>query len=489
MTATGAATAPALPWQSRNEGLRVGGRVQARDRVIEVRYPYTGALVGTVAMASAADVRRAIGFGASYRSPLTRHERYSVLMGARALIAARREEWAHRITLESGLCLDDTRHEVDRAGDVLLFAANQALTDDGQVFSCDVTAHGRARKVFTLREPLLGLIVAITPFNHPLNQVVHKVAPAVATNNRVVLKPSEKTPLSAVAFADVLYEAGLPPAMLQVVTGDPAEIGPALLGDPRVDLVTFTGSTAVGRDVAARAGSRRVVLELGGIDPAIVLDDADLEAAARLVAQGAYRNSGQRCTAIKRVLVQDRVADAFVGLLLGETARLRAGDPLDAGTAVGTLIDEAAARAVESAVDEAVAAGAVLVHGGARAGAAYPPTVLDRVTPRMGLVSHEVFGPVAPVIRFGDDDDAVAIANASRYALSAGVFTTRLDRATRFVHALHAGSVNIGEVPGYRIESTPFGGLKDSGSGHKEGVIETMKAYTNVKTYSLPWAH
>jgi len=478
---------PRSSWQPRSEGLRIGGENQLRNRTIEVRYPFTGEVVGTVAKASPEDVRRAFSVATGYRSPLTRHQRYTVLMRARELIDQRREEWARLITMESGLCLKDTRHEVGRACDVLLFAANQALVDDGQVFSCDLTAHGKARKVFTLREPLLGAISAITPFNHPLNQVVHKVAPAIATNNRVVVKPSEKTPLAALALADTLYEVGLPPPMLQVVTGDPAEIGAALVDDPRIDLVSFTGGTEVGKRIAALAGYRRIVLELGGIDPAIVLDDADLEEAAVLVAQGAYRNSGQRCTAVKRILVQESVADRFAELLARQTREVQCGDPLDADTDVGTVIDEAAAQRIEAAVDDAIGAGATVLHGGARKGAQYPPTLVDHVRPGMNLVTEEVFGPVAPIVRFASDADALRIVNSSRYALSAGVFTGSLDRATRFVSELHAGSVNICEVPGYRIESTPFGGIKDSGLGYKEGVVETMKAFTNVKTYSLPW--
>ena len=240
-------------------------------------------------------------------------------MKAGAIIASKRDELARLITLESGLCLKDSQYEVGRASDVLLFAANQALVDDGEVFSCDLTAHGKSRKVYTLEEPLLGAITAITPFNHPLNQVIHKVAPAVATNNRVVLKPSEKTPLTAFALADILYEAGLPPAMLSVVTGDPAEIADELLTSANVDLVTFTGGVSIGKYIAAKAVYKRQILELGGNDPIIVLDDADIEEAATLAASGSYKNSGQRCTAVKRMLVQESVADRFVELLVEKT--------------------------------------------------------------------------------------------------------------------------------------------------------------------------
>ena len=408
-------------------------------------------------------------------------------MRAGATVAAQQEALARLITLESGLCLQDSRHEVGRACDVLLFAANQALVDDGSVFSCDLTAHGKSRKVYTLREPLLGVITAITPFNHPLGQVIHKVAPAIATNNRMVLKPSEKTPLTALALADILYAAGLPPQMLSVVTGEPAELADELLSSPEVDLVTFTGGVAIGKSIAAKAAYKRQVLELGGNDPLIVLEDADLEEAARLAVSGSYKNSGQRCTAVKRILVQESVADRFVELLVEKTRAVKYGDPFDPDMDMGTVIDEAAAQRFEALVNDAVARGAQLLIGNVRRGALYSPTVLDRVTPDMTVVREETFGPVAPVIRFATVEDAIRIANGTAYGLSSSLCTNRLDLITRFVRELHVGSVNVREVPGYRLEMTPFGGIKDSGLGYKEGVIEAMKSFCNTKTYSLPW--
>ena len=471
----------------RTESLRIAGEKVAGDRHFEVRYPYTGEVVAVVPNASVDDVRRAIDIGAKFRSSLTRHERYRILMKAGEIIAKRRDEIARLITLESGLCLKDTLYEVGRASDVLLFSANQALVDDGQVFSCDVTPHGRRRKVYTMREPLLGVITAITPFNHPLNQVIHKVAPAIATNNRVVLKPSEKTPLAAYVLADILYEAGLPPPMLSVVTGDPREIADELLTNAQVDLVTFTGGVAIGKFIAAKAVYKRQVLELGGNDPIIVMEDADLDEAATLAASGSYKNSGQRCTAVKRILVQSKVASRFVDLLLQKTKALKVGDPLDPSNDMGTVIDEPAAKQFEQRVQEAVAQGAKLLAGNERVGALYPPTVVDQVTPEMTLVKQETFGPVSPIIRFDTIDEAIAISNSTAYGLSSAVCTNRLDYITRFVTELQVGTVNVREVPGYRLELTPFGGIKDSGLGYKEGVLEAMKSFTNTKTYSLPW--
>jgi aldehyde dehydrogenase (NAD+) len=471
----------------RTETLRIAGERVACARSFEVRYPYTGEVVATVPKATVDDVRRAFSIARAYRSTLTRYDRYRILMKAGEIIAGRRAEIARLITLESGLCLKDTLYEVGRASDVLLFAANQALVDDGQVYSCDLTPHGKKRKVYTMREPLLGVIAAITPFNHPLNQVIHKVAPAVATNNRVVLKPSEKTPLAAYVLADVLYEAGLPGPMLSVLTGDPREIADEMLTHPDVDLVTFTGGVAVGKYIAAKAVYKRQVLELGGNDPIIVMEDADVEEAATLAASGSYKNSGQRCTAVKRMLVHASVADDFVDRLVAKTRAVKHGDPLDPATDMGTVIDEAAAREFEARVDGAVALGARVLAGHVRRGALYAPTVVDRVAPDMPLVKEETFGPVSPVIRFGSIDEAIAISNSTAYGQSSAVCTNRLDYITRFISELAVGTVNVREVPGYRLELTPFGGIKDSGLGYKEGVLEAMKSFTNTKTYSLPW--
>jgi putative phosphonoacetaldehyde dehydrogenase len=320
-----------------------------------------------------------------------------------------------------------------------------------------------------------------------MNQVAHKVVPAIATNNRMVLKPSEKVPLSAILLADILYEAGLPPQMFQVVTGDPREIADELLTNSNIDLVTFTGGVEIGKYIARTVGYRRMVLELGGNDPIIVMDDADLEEAANLTVSGSYKNSGQRCTAIKRIFVHDKVADEFVEKIVNKTRAWHFGNPADLKVEMGTVIDESAAQLFESRVNEALAQGAKLLVGNERQGALYSPTVLDHVSPHMALVHQETFGPVSPVIRFSHIDQAIQMVNGTAYGLSSSVCTNRLDVMTKLINELNVGSVNVREVPGYRLELTPFGGIKDSGLGYKEGVLEAMKSFTNVKTYSLPW--
>jgi len=475
----------------RVESLRLAGEKigadRSGDRCITIRNPYTGQPVGSVPKATLAEVQRALQIARDYKPKLSRFDRANILNQAAAAVRSRTAEIAALITAESGLCLKDSTYEAGRVADVLMFGANECLKDDGQSYSCDITPHGRSRRVHTLREPLLGAITAITPFNHPMNQVAHKVVPSVATNNRMVLKPSEKVPLSALLLADILYEAGLPPEMLSVLTGDPREIADELLTNPNVDLITFTGGVPIGKYIAAKAGYRRVVLELGGNDPIIVMDDADLDEASSLAVQGSYKNSGQRCTAVKRILVHEKVAARFTDLVVDKTRAWTYGDPSNPKLEMGTVIDEAAARSFEARVNEAIGQGARLLAGHQREGALYSPTVIDRVDPKMTVVREETFGPVSPIISFGSVDEAIAIVNGTAYGLSSAVCTNRMSDIMRFVQALHVGTVNVREVPGYRLELTPFGGIKDSGLGYKEGVQEAIKSFTNLKTYSLPW--
>ncbi|QEX17912.1 phosphonoacetaldehyde dehydrogenase [Hypericibacter terrae] len=466
--------------------MRIGGKLVGSDRVIEVFNPYNNQVIGTVPKAGLEQIREAYEIAAAYKPKLSRYDRSKILRRTGELLDARRQEIAEVITAESGLSLKDTLYEVGRAYDVFVLSSTLCLQDDSQTFSCDLTPHGQKRRIYTQRDPL-RCITAITPFNHPLNQVAHKVAPSIATNNKMVLKPSEKTPLTALLLADVLYEAGLPPEMFQVVTGDPREIADEMLTNPNVELITFTGGVAVGKYIANKMGYRRAVLELGGNDPIIVMEDADIERAATLAAGGSYKNSGQRCTAVKRMIVHEAVADEFVEKLLAKSKAWKYGDPADPKTEMGTVIDEAAARYCEDMTNDAVTKGAKLLYGNVRKGALYSPTVLDHVPFDCPLVKQETFGPVSPVIRVKDIDHAIRVSNSTAYGLSSGVCTNRLDYITRFVSELEVGTVNVWEVPGYRIEMSPFGGIKDSGLGYKEGVLEAMKSFTNVKTYSLPW--
>ena len=472
----------------RHEPMRIAGKKVDADGVVPVHYPWNDAVIGTVPAGNAEHARTAFEIAAAYQPKLTRYERQRILLTAADMLVARKEEVSDLITLELGISKQDSLYEVGRAFDVLTLSGQMCIQDDGQIFSCDLTPHGKARKIFTTRQPLLGVISAITPFNHPLNMVSHKLAPAIATNNRVVLKPTELTPLTALALAEVLYEAGLPPEMLSVVTGNPATMGDAMITDPDADLVTFTGSVRVGKHIANTAGYKRIVLELGGNDPLIVMEDADLDKAAELAVAGATKNSGQRCTAVKRILAVEGIADEFSALVAEKAKKLKCGDPMDPATDVGTVINERSAILFESRVNDAVANGANVLHGAPRKGALFAPTVVDHVPHDCELVLEETFGPVIPIIRCPNDiSEVIRVSNSTAYGLSSGVCTNRLDYISRFVAELEVGTVNVWEVPGYRIEMSPFGGIKDSGLGDKEGVVEAMKGFTNVRTWSLPW--
>ncbi|MCB1385612.1 MAG: phosphonoacetaldehyde dehydrogenase [Nitratireductor sp.] len=477
-------------FEVRHDAMRIGGeKVTTRD-VVEVRYPYSEQVIGTVPAGTAEHARRAFEIAASYKPKLTRYERQQILFRAAELIRERREEIAHWLTLELGICKQHSLYETGRSYDVFTLAGQMAILDDGQIFSCDLTPHGKDRKIYTKREPVRA-ISAITPFNHPLNMVAHKIAPAIATNNCVVCKPTELTPLTAITLADILYEAGLPHEMFQIVTGWPQDIGEEMIVNENIDIITFTGGVPVGKMIAEKAGYKRTALELGGNDPLIVLndlDDGDLEKAATIAVAGATGNSGQRCTAIKRILVQESIADRLVPLIVEKARALKFGDPQDPETQLGCVVHAKAAETFENRVYEAQKRGAKVLYHPGRDGALLPPITVDHVPHDCELVMEETFGPIVPIVRVPDNDEEVmAISNSTAFGLSAGVCTNNLNRAIGFINGLDVGTVNVWEQPGYRIEMSPFGGIKDSGNAVKEGVLEAMKFFTNVKTYSLPW--
>jgi len=475
----------------RHEPMRIAGRKVDADGVIDVEYPYTGEVIGTVPAGGARHAREALEIAAGYESKLTRYERQQILFKTADLLVDRRDEISDILTLELGISKKDSLYEVGRAYDVFTLSAQMCIQDDGEIFSCDLTPHGKARKIFTTREPL-RVISAITPFNHPLNMVAHKVAPSIATNNCLVCKQTELTPMTALILADVLYEAGLPPEMFSVVTGWPTEIGPEMITNPNIDLITFTGGVPVGKMIAETAGYKRTVLELGGNDPLIIcndLSDADLGKAADLAIAGATKNSGQRCTAVKRILCQEGVADRFVPMMVDRAKAIKFGDPMDPDTDLGTVVHAKAAELFEKRVHMAAEEGADILYNPGRQGALLPPIVVDNVRHESELVLEETFGPIVPIIRVPNDDaEVMKISNSTAFGLSSGVCTNDFRRMQAYIKGLNVGTVNIWEVPGYRIEMSPFGGIKDSGLGYKEGVIEAMKSYTNVKTFSLPWS-
>ena len=474
----------------RHESMRIAGKKIDTEKTIEVEYPYTGKIIGTVPLGTAEHAKNALDIAANYSPKLTRYERQKILLNTAEELVKRKDEISNVISYELGISKQDSLYEVGRAFDVFSLTAQLCIHDDGEMFSCDLTPHGKARKIFTMREPLTA-ISAITPFNHPLNMVAHKIAPSVATNNCMVCKQTELTPMTAMLLADILYDSGLPPEMFSVVTGWPDDIGTEMIKNPNIDLITFTGSVGVGKYIVEQAGYKRTVLELGGNDPLIVcndLNDDELKKAVELAVTGATKNSGQRCTAVKRILCQNKVADRFVEMALERTKKIKFGDPMDMATDLGTVINTKAAELFDRRVFLAEEEGAKILYHPGRQGALLPPILVDHVNPKSELVLEETFGPVIPIIRVPDEDEKVIeISNSTAFGLSSGVCTNNFMRAKNYIQNLNVGTVNIWEVPGYRIEMSPFGGIKDSGLGYKEGVIEAMKSFTNVKTFSLPW--
>ena len=474
----------------KHEPMRIAGKKVDAENKIDVLYPYTNEIIGTVPAGTAEHAKQALNIASNYQPKLTRYERQQILQKTAEELVRRKDEISDVITYELGISKQDSLYEVGRAFDVFSLTAQLCILDDGEIFSCDLTPHGKARKIFTIREPLRA-ISAITPFNHPLNMVAHKIAPSIATNNCTVCKQTELTPMTAMLLADVLYDSGLPPEMFSVVTGWPQDIGLEMIKNPNIDLITFTGSVGVGKYIAEQAGYKRTVLELGGNDPLIVLNDLtddDLKKAVELAVTGATKNSGQRCTAVKRILCQNKIADKFVAMALERAKQITYGDPMDLKTDLGTVVNTEAAELFDKRVSMAEEEGAKVLYHPGRKGALLPPIVVDNVNPKSELVLEETFGPVIPIIRVPDnDDEVITISNSTAFGLSSGVCTNNFIRAKKYIQNLNVGTVNIWEVPGYRIEMSPFGGIKDSGLGYKEGVIEAMKSFTNVKTFSLPW--
>ena len=447
---------------------------------IEVFNPYDDSLVGSVPTSNLAQVRAAIERASTYDFRLTAWERYEILHQLCGLLQKRREEFIRLIAMESGKTVKDCGVEVNRSYQTFLLSAEEAKRLNGEVLPIDAAAGMKKGLGLVVREPI-GVVVAITPFNYPLNLVAHKVGPALAANCPVVLKPSGLTPLTAVLMEELLYEAGLPDEMLEVVHGEPELIGNELVTHPKVAKVTFTGSAAVGHAICARmTGLKAKSMELGGNDPLLLLDDADLEKALPIAVEGALGTNGERCTSIKRFIIDESIADEFIKKFVTATKALKVGDQLDPNIDVGPLITQRAAEEIRERVDSAVANGARLLCGNRVERALYWPSVVDHVDREDPLVNLETFGPVAPFIRVRGFDEAIEVANATDYGLQAGVFTRDLERAMLASQRIQAGAVIINNAPGYRAEHLPFGGVKSSGLG-REGVKYAVEAMTRLK--------
>lgn len=442
---------------------------------------FNGRLVGRCERATRMQVDAAID--AARRSfetvVLAPHERWRILVRAAELIEQRRAPLAATIVAESGIPWIDADNEVARTAQTFIVSAEEGKRLVGEVVPIDAAPGHEQRMAFTLRVPR-GVVCGITSFNSPLNMVAHKVAPAIASGNTVVIKPPELTPLSATLLAGILLDAGLPPGHLGLLHGPGSEVGQWLVDHPGIAFYSFTGSTPVGKRIRASVGLRPVALELGSIAASVVCADADLDHAAMRIAQSAFRRAGQACTSTQRLFVQRAVLDDFLARFLAATAALKVGDPHDRSTAVGPMISEREAARAESWVREAVAAGARLLHGGSRQGALLQPTVLADATPDMRVLCEEIFAPVVSVLPFDDFDDAVARVNATPFGLAAGVFTRDFVRAMQAARRLHVGVVHINEPSSSRVDLMPFAGVKDSGAG-SEGPRYAMREMTEER--------
>ena len=454
---------------------------------ITIKNPYSQERIRTIELLDRDEIKNIIASCNNYVVSLTRFHRSKILQNAANLLELRSEQASRLITSETGLSLQDTIYEVKRVINLLTLGAHLTNTMVfEQVYHSDNSPISVSKKIISSYEPV-NLIAAITPFNHPLNQVAHKVIPAIATNNKIIVKPSLKAPLSALYLAELLYEAGLPKLMFQVVLCNNEDVTNTLVADDLVELVAFTGSYKVGKLISSRCVMKRIILELGGCDPLIILADADINLAVKLARKGSFQNSGQRCTAIKRILVDGSIADKFVALFKEETEKIKYGNPYVLDNEIGTVIDEDAAVEIQHSVNKALENGAQLVYGNKRDGALMSPTIIDHVNFNEDIVNKEIFGPVAPIIRFNDIEDAIRITNISSYGLSAGLVTKSQEYAVQFIKSLKVGMVNINDVPSFRSEIAPFGGIKNSGIGVKEGIIESMRNYQNVKVFTFPW--
>jgi acyl-CoA reductase-like NAD-dependent aldehyde dehydrogenase len=466
--------------------LLINGQWVNGGPLLEVKNKYTGELVGALPTARREDVDAAIA-AAEQAAPLMAempaHKRSAILARAAALIQERKEDIARTIAAEAGKALKYARLEVDRGVSTFTIAAEETKRLHGETIPLDAVPAGEGYFGFWTRRPV-GVIAAISPFNFPLNLVAHKVAPALAAGNSLVLKPASTTPLTAVKLCEILQEAGLPAGAINLVVGSGGTVGEWLVTDPRVAKITFTGSPPVGQHILSVAGIKKVTLELGNTSPVIIAPDADLDLVAKRAAVGAYYNSGQVCISVQRIYSQKAVYEPFTEKFVEASEAMVVGDPLDERVDVGPMIDPGETERVENWVKEAQADGARVLTGGRREGPVYYPTVLADVQPDMKVVAEEVFAPVASVIATDDFEEALRQADATQFGLQVGVFTRDINRVFQAVKRLNFGGVIINDTPVFRADHMPYGGNRQSGLG-REGVRFAMEDMTNIQLVAI----
>lgn len=462
-------------------GAYIGGEARAPRSPVDLHDPYRGTPVARVAISDASDVSDAVSAAASAQpavAAMAVHERAAVLRRAADLVEERTERYASSITRQTGKALKNTLREVGRGAWTLRAAATALETHFGRVMVPDVAPEGDGILAVTMWEPV-GVVGAVTPFNAPFNLVLHKVAPAFAAGNALVVKPASNAPLSAIDIARLMEEAGAPAGAINVVPGDRTTVA-ALVDDPCVAMFTLTGSRAAGEAIVRGAGLRRVVLELGGNSPNIVHHDAVLDNAVDACARGGFANTGQSCNSVQRILVHRSIEEEFTRRLVEAAGGLKVGDPMDPATDVGTLVDEASAQRIEGWLEEARGRGATILAGGRRQGAQLEPTVVAGAPRDARLVCEEIFGPVVVLLPYDDLEDAIAEANSTPYGLQAAVFTESIGVALRVARGVRAGGVLVNKSTNYRMDHLPYGGMKESGVG-REGPVHAIEEMSELK--------
>lgn len=463
----------------------IGGKHIAGDDREDVINPYDGEVIDSVPIAHLQTAQLAIDEANKSKESLVEMSAFKVsnkLFNVVDKLRQHKQEFAELLTLEVGKPINESLVELDRSIETLKLAAEEAKRIYGESVPLDAGLNGKGFFAFTQRLPL-GVVAAITPFNYPLNLTIHKIAPAIVCKNSVIVKPPTEAPLTVMKFCELLNEE-FPDGVVNIVTGYGSEVGDYLVCSPDVDKISFTGSVTTGMMISQKAGMKKVTLELGGNDPMVVLKDANIDDAVRGVINGAFLNAGQVCMGVKRIIIENEIADEFAEKLVGETEKLVMGNPLDSKTTLGTLISEKAAKQVEETVNNAVKDGAEILTGGIRDGAFYSATVIDNVREDMDLVVNETFGPVAPIMRVSSVEDAINVANNTEYGLQAGVFTKSYYDAMKCAQEIEAGTVFINKQSTFRTDNMPFGGFKNSGVG-KEGIKYAVDEMTKTKLIGL----
>jgi lactaldehyde dehydrogenase len=459
----------------------IDGRFIDKDNKINIINPANNQIVDTVPSGSLEDIKNALE--AANRAKKVINEMSSrkvsrILYDIYEDVLKNSDNLAELVTLETGKPIRDSGDEIKRSVETILLSAEESKRIYGETVPLDACIGGKTSLGFTMKVPI-GVVSAITPFNYPVNLAIHKIAPAIAAKNTVVLKPSIKAPLAALKLAQIMAKH-IPNGVINAVTGHSRIIGDEMISNPLVDKISFTGSVKTGISISHKSEMKKLTLELGGNDPLVVLEDADIEKAVEAAVKGSFLNAGQVCIAVKRIILHEDIADEFVPQLVSKTGKLKIGDPLKAETDVGPLIDQDAAIIVEKLVEDALDNGAKLLLGGKRDGAYYTPTIIDHIKPDMKIVSDETFGPISPIIRVHSVDEAFKVANSTQYGLQAGVFTKSIENALKAARVIEAGSVIINRQSTFRTDNMPFGGFKMSGMG-KEGVKYTVDDMTKTK--------